>query len=137
MAISIVGLGVASTVGALTKINSVAGMSRNSTGAYTVAMNQIDRILSASPFNPQNKNDDGTANPQIPAVLTLGLTTTLDVPVYKDPVNGVVVPGTMDTQIQDISSSTVFMYRATVTVKYRYLNRNYAFSMSTIRSSDK
>ncbi len=64
VAISVLGIGVASTVGALTKFNSIAATSRNATGAYTVVMNQIDLFQSMSPFNPQKNNDDGTL--QIP-----------------------------------------------------------------------
>ena len=58
--ISVLGLGVASTVGALTKFNSVASSSRNATGAYTVVMNQVDLFQSMMPFNPQKTNDDGS-----------------------------------------------------------------------------
>lgn len=150
VAISIIGVGAASTVGALTKINAFASASRNSTGAYTAAMNQIDKILSASPFVPQNKNSDGTAAPQIPAVLTVGTTTQNNIPIYKDPTDGVIVPGVMETTVTDISntSTPVYMYRVAVTVAYQYLGRGpvwsatrnrweYQFSMSTVRASDK
>lgn len=37
---------------ALTKADSIASSSRNSTGAYSVALKQIDWIQSVSPFNP-------------------------------------------------------------------------------------
>jgi hypothetical protein len=50
----------------------------------------------------------------------------------------------MTTAVSDISSTytngsitfPLTMYRAVVTVTYTYLNRNYSFSMSTIRTSD-
>lgn len=38
---------------ALTKANAIASASRNSTGAYTIALKQIDWIQSVRPFNPQ------------------------------------------------------------------------------------
>ena len=41
VAISVLGIGVASAVGALTKFNSIASISRNATGAYAAVMNQI------------------------------------------------------------------------------------------------
>jgi type II secretory pathway pseudopilin PulG len=140
--IMVLGIGLACTVGALTKFNSIASVARNATGAYTVVMNQIDLIQSDSPFNPQKTNPDGTA--QIPPELQIGTQTQNNVPVYQDPNTGVIVSGTMTTTVTDISSSytsgaTTFpliMYKAVVTITYTYLNRNYSFSMSTIRTSD-
>ena len=140
--VAVLGIGLACVVGALTKFNSIASMARNATGAYTAVMNQIDLIQSDSPFNPQKTNPDGTA--QIPPVLQLGTQTQNNVSVYQDPNTGIIVAGTMTTTVTDISStytsgSTTFplvMYKAVVTINYTYLNRNYSFSMSTIRSSD-
>jgi len=59
VAISVLAIGVASAVGALTKFNSIASISRNATGAYAAVMNQIDLIQSDAPFNPGKKNPDG------------------------------------------------------------------------------
>ena len=140
--ITILGIGVACTAGALTKFNSIASMSRNATGAYTAVMNQIDLIQSDSPFNPQKTNTDGTA--QIPPELQLGTQTRSNVPVYQDPNSGVIVTGTMTTTVTDISSTyttgsitfPMIIYKAVVTINYTYLNRNYSFSMNTIRTSD-
>jgi len=140
--IAVLGIGVACTVGALTKFNSIASMARNATGAYTTVMNQIDLIQSDGPFNPQKTNADGTT--QIPPELQIGTQTSNNVPIYQDPSTGVIVAGTMTTAVTDISStytsgSTTFpltMYKAVVTITYTYLNRNYSFSMSTIRTSD-
>src|SRR6266481_118326 len=142
MGISILGIGITSTVGALTKFNSIASISRNATGAYTAVMNRIDLIQSDSPFNPQKTNPDGSA--QIPPELKIGTQTQNNVSVYQDPNTGVIVSGTMTTAVTDVSStytsgSTTFpltMYKAVVTITYTYLNRNYSFSMSTIRTSD-
>jgi type II secretory pathway pseudopilin PulG len=140
--IAVIGLGAACAVGALTKFNALASTARNATGAYTAVMNQIDLIQSDSPFNPQKTNLDGT--PQIPPELQLGTQTQNNVAVYQDPKTGVIVTGTMTTTVTDISStytngSVTFpltMYKAVVTITYTYLNRNYSFSMSTIRTSD-
>jgi len=101
VSVTLVGIGVASTLGALTKFNSVAATSRNATGASAVLMNQVDLFQSMSPFNPQ-KTASGvdpcggaTPPPQIPKDycnnpptfnMTLG-THTLG---YKDPTTGVV-----------------------------------------------
>jgi type II secretory pathway pseudopilin PulG len=140
--IAVIGLGTACAVGALTRFNSLASTARNATGAYTMAMNQIDLIQSDSPFNPQKTNPDGTA--QIPPELQLGTQTQNNISIYQDPKTGVIVTGTMTTTVTDISSSytngsvtfPMTMYKAAVTVNYTYLNRNYSFSMSTIRTSD-
>lgn len=141
IAIGLIGVGVASSIGALTKVNSIASMSRNATGASTVVMNEIDAILSNGPFNPQKTNKDGTK--QIPPELQLtpaGQPRTKTVAIYKEPTSGVIVGGTMSTTVSDASATyngrSLIMYRATVTVKYTYLNRNYSFSMSTLRASD-
>jgi type II secretory pathway pseudopilin PulG len=140
--IAVLGIGAACAVGALTRFNSLASAARNATGAYTAVMNQIDLIQSDSPFNPQKTNADGTA--QIPPELQIGTHTQTNIPIYQDPKTGVIVSGTMTTAVSDISSTytngsltfPLTMYKAVVTVTYTYLNRNYSFSMSTIRTSD-
>ncbi len=139
---AVISLGAACAVGALTKFNSLASTARNATGAYTAVMNQIDLIQSDSPFNPQKTNPDGSV--QIPPELQLGTHTQNNVSVYQDPKTGVIVTGTMTTTVTDISStysngSVTFpltMYKAVVAINYTYLNRNYSFTMSTIRTSD-
>jgi hypothetical protein len=148
VAISLIGVGVATSLTALLKVNSIACMARNATGAQTFAQNEIDKFLSYSPFNPQKTNlTDGT--PQIPRDpnnyppaydLTLGTHTYTNVPIYKDPDNGVVVTGTITTVISDVSqsynSNAIPMYQAVVTVTYNYLNRTYTSTASTLRVSD-
>src|SRR5207253_2303405 len=148
IAISLIGVGVATSLTALLKVNSIACMARNATGAQTFVQNEIDKFLSYSPFNPQKTNlSDGT--PQIPKDpnnsppaydLTLGTHTYSNVPIYKDPNNGVVVNGTITTVISDASQNyngnAIPMYQALVTVTYRYLNRTYTTAASTLRVSD-
>ncbi|HEV3393061.1 MAG TPA: prepilin-type N-terminal cleavage/methylation domain-containing protein [Chthoniobacterales bacterium] len=154
VAIAVLGLGVATTIGALTKMNAIAATSRNSTGAYTILTNQVDLFQSMSPFNPQKTNSDGTV--QIPKDSSHGSYPTYDmtagthnisvngtdfkVPVYqyKDASGNVVlvVNGTLTTTVTDLSSSLPNTYQAVFTLTYTYLNRNYTYSMSTIRTSD-
>jgi hypothetical protein len=148
VAVSLIGVGVATSLTALLKVNSIACMARNATGAQTFAQNEIDKFLSYSPFNPQKTNlSDGTSqipkdpNNSPPAYdLTLGTHTYSNVPIYKDPDNGVVVNGTITTVISDASQSyngyAIPMYQAVVTVTYRYLNRTYTTTASTLRVSD-
>jgi prepilin-type N-terminal cleavage/methylation domain-containing protein len=133
VAISVLAIGVATTIGALTKINAMAAAGRNTTGAYAVLMNQVDLFQSMSPFNPQKvpQNADPCSGQIPPAqvpkdnchgsyplydmtVTAAGIWrslsvdgTTFNVPVYqyKDPVNGtvVVVQGLLQVQVTDLN----------------------------------
>jgi type II secretory pathway pseudopilin PulG len=140
--VALMGIGVSCTVGALTKLNAIAASARNATGAYTAVMNQIDLIQSDGPFNPQKTNTDGSI--QIPPELQIGAHVQNNVPIYQDPKTGVIVSGTMTTTVSDISSSytsgsttfSLIVYKAVVSITYTYLNRNYSYSMTTIRTSD-
>jgi type II secretory pathway pseudopilin PulG len=157
VAISVLGVGIASTVGALTRMNSLAAVSRNATGAYAVLMNQVDMFQSMSPFNPQKTNQDGT--PQIPkntvnafpmfdmsvtpagtwrSISVDGVSYNVPVYQYSDPNTGtvVVVNGQLQMQVTDLSASIPNTYQALIKITYTYLGRQYSFSMSTIRTSD-
>ena len=136
IAIALVGLGITSTVAVLTKLNAFASANRNETGAYAAAMNQIDLIQSAGPFNPQHKESDGTPTPQIPPVLTVG-TTTNTISIYGETPGKTVVPGTIETKINDASGGGLTMYRASVKVTWQYLGRPYQLDMNTVRASDE
>jgi type II secretory pathway pseudopilin PulG len=126
VAISVLGIGAASTIGALTKFNSFAAMSRNATGAYTVVMNQIDLFESMSPFNPQKTNQDpdpctGQLNTaQIPKD-TCNNPPTYDMTVgthtigYKDPITGVVSNQWPVYQYKDPSTGTTVVVQGTLT----------------------
>lgn len=127
VAIALVGIGVSATIGALTKFNAFASASRNATGAYAAAMNQIDAIESATPFNPPG---------QIPTVLSFGVQPSESVKIYEDADTNVVVSGKRTTTVADVSAGGVTIYRATVRIDYTYLGRDYSFSMRTLRASD-
>jgi type II secretory pathway pseudopilin PulG len=149
--IAVLGIGAASTIGALTKFNSFAAMSRNATGAYTAVMNQIDLYQSMSPFNPQKGQiptyTESSNNPyNLPTYdMTVGTHTIGYVykdasnvtrvnnewPVYqyKDPNTQatIVVKGTLTITVADVSAATApNTYMAVVTVKYDYLNHTRA-----------
>src|SRR6187551_594717 len=69
-------------------VNAYSVSSRLYSEAQAICQNQIDMILSKGPFDLRTN--------RVPAVLTLGTTTTPNVFVYRDPVTGnVVVTGTM------------------------------------------
>jgi type II secretory pathway pseudopilin PulG len=149
VAVVLVGIGITSAITALTKFNAFASVSRNSTGAYSTVMNQIDAIESATPFNPQHLPD-----PQIPDVLKLDTERTggkplkedVSVYLYKDPTPGstsniIIVKGERTTSVNEANQTSngvnLYMRRVKVTVDYTYLSRKYSFSMSTLRASDQ
>jgi hypothetical protein len=156
MAIAVLGIGVASTIGALTKINSIAATNRNCTGAYTVLMNQVDLFQSMSPFNPQKAQIPLDTISSIALYnLTVGAHdistdgTSYNVPVYeyKDANGNVLVvvnaKGPYSTTgqglkvtVTDLSASLPNTYQAVFTITFNYLNKTYTYSMSTIRTSD-
>ena len=127
VAIALIGIGLSTTIGALTKFNTFASQSRNATGAYAAAMNQIDAIQSATPFTPPA---------QIPSILTIGVQPAEVVKIYEDADSNTVVSGTRTTTVADVSAGGVTIYRATVTVNYTYLGRDYSYTMQTLRASD-
>ena len=134
----------ASTVLALVRMNNNAVLSRLQTGASTLAQNRIDLILSEGPFNPQKINKE-TNQPQIPPVLTLGteqIGTSINptLAVYTDPASTDVVRGWMTSTVEDTGTTfngqNLNIYRATVTVFYRYRGTLYNVTMNTTRCSD-
>ena len=127
VATGLIGVGLSTTIAALTKFNAFASQSRNATGAYAAAMNQIDAIQSATPFTPPG---------QIPSVLTLGIQAPETVKIYEDADSNTIVSGRRTTTVADVSSGGVTIYRATVRVNYTYLGRPYSYSMETLRASD-
>lgn len=138
VAIGLFGIAAASSVTALIRMNNNAALSRLQTGASTVAQNRIDLILTDMPFNPQKS--------QIPPELTVGVQTDgtallPTVPVYTDPSTGqVVVRGWMTSTVTNTNTtaggSALNVYRATVTVNYRYRGRTYSVTMETMRCPD-
>ncbi len=152
VALGVLGIGLATTIPALTRTNVFAASARNRTGAETLAQNEIDKFLSYSPFNPQKTNiSDGSIQvPKDPNAtpptydLTIGTHTYTNVPIYRDSQNNIIVSGTLTTVITDVSPTynggaspvTIPLYRAQVTVTYTYLSRNYTLTSSTLRVSD-
>ena len=153
VAVGLIGVGVATTISALTQINSTAANSRNVTGAYTVLMNQVDLFQSMGPFIPQEGQIPvDTNNGGFPTFdMTVSATprqlsvdgTTWNIPVYqyKDASNTVVlvVMGQLTEVVTDLSASTPALpntYQAVFTLTYPYRNHTYTYSMVAIRTSD-
>ncbi|MBV9008543.1 MAG: prepilin-type N-terminal cleavage/methylation domain-containing protein [Verrucomicrobia bacterium] len=146
VAIAVLGIGVASTIGALTQMNSIAATSRNYTGAYTILMNQIDLFQSAAPFNPQ-KNQIPKDSTNTPATydMTIGThaigyqnpstgTVTAAWPIYQDPNTGVLVTGAVTTTVSQ--TTTPNTYQAVFSITYTDRGGTHTWSMTTIRTSD-
>jgi type II secretory pathway pseudopilin PulG len=152
VAISVLGVAVAYIVGTLTRFNTFATLSRNSTGAYEAVMNQIDLFQTVGQFNPQAAQIpvapiEATNNPSNLRAYDLsvgthtigcvyrdntGTVTRVDDkwPVYQyiDPATNqnIVVKGTLTITVTDISGTVPNSYQAVVTVTYDYLNRTQA-----------
>lgn len=130
VAIAVIGVGVASTVGVVTKMNQFAAQSRNMTGANTILQNQVDLFQSTSPF---------------PSVLPYGLsadgvthTIAGQWPIYREDATGnPSVTGTLTIKITQLNAALApNTYQEVVTLSYNYLNRAYSVSMTSIRASD-
>lgn len=136
VAVAVLGLVAGGSIWALSLSNRYASVARLYTGAETVAQNQIDRIMTDSPFNPQLG--------QIPAVLTLGTSSPQTVTIYSEPsgVNGLThtIVGQMVTTVTNTNvitqSQSLNLYSATVVVTYSYRNRNYRVQLNAMRASD-
>ena len=137
VALGLFGITASAAISAMLRMNTNASLSRLQTGASTVAQNQIDLVLSDSPFNPQ-KN-------QIPPELTPGTTNSGNsssptLAVYTDPKTGQQVLGWMTTTVADTGTSlngnALYVYKISVTVSYKYKGRPYSVNMSTLRCSD-
>lgn len=134
VSLAIFGIMAGVTLASLTSMNNRASLSRCQTGASTVAMNQIDLILSMMPFNPQ-KN-------QIPDELkdvrltTDGTEANPTVPIYTDPAtNTVLIRGWIDRSIKEVPNSNGLV-QATIRVSYKYRGKKYFVEMYTMRSPD-
>lgn len=156
ISIGVLGVGVACTVGALTKMNEIASTSRNMTSASAAVMSQIDLFQSVGPFIPQNGQiPKDSNNPPLydmtPGTHTIGnqdpttkaVSNQWPVYQYKDSSGNVVVVKTDPTkneglkiQVTDISATVPNTYQAVVTITYTYRNKQYSFSMSALRTSD-
>jgi prepilin-type N-terminal cleavage/methylation domain-containing protein len=159
VAVGVIGIGIATTIGALTQINSTAANSRNVTGAYTVLMNEVDLFQSMSPFQPQESTVPvDTAHGSYPTydmtptatprqISVDGATWIVPIYEYKDQNNNVIevvtadpaTAGGLTETVTDLSTASPPLpntYQAVFTITYKYRNRTYTYSMTAIRTSD-
>jgi prepilin-type N-terminal cleavage/methylation domain-containing protein len=138
VATALLGLLAGSAIWALTQANNYASIARLYTGAETAAQNQIDLILTESPFNPQ------ADPPQIPPPLTLGTSAAQTVTIYTEPAGAGgqthTVTGQMITTVTANNLVTqgqnLNLYSATVVVTYTYRSKVYRVQLNAMRASD-
>ena len=114
-----------SVVPAMLQMNTTAMASRLTTMATLLALNQIELAQTDSPFSPP----DG----QIPVGLTPGEQTS-PVIIYDDPNWDQTVSGTLTTTVE--VTAYPYVHKVTVTVRYKFRNRDYVVSMHSLRASD-
>ena len=117
---------------AFSQMNRLASVARLYTAAQFIVQSNIDTIQNDTPFIPQSG--------QIPSELTVGVTSSNNVPIYVDPAtNNTVVSGTLTTTVSNISNAslTEYAYLATVQLAYTYRSTTYQVVESTIRGSDQ
>ena len=138
VATTLLGLLAGSAIWALTQANNYASIARLYTGAETAAQNQIDLILTDSPFNPQNDPA------QVPASIALGLHAPQTVTLYSEPagadgqahaVTGQLVTTVTNTNVV-IQGQNLNLYSATVVVTYTYRSKAYRVQLNAMRASD-
>ncbi|MGI8889589.1 MAG: type II secretion system protein [Chthoniobacterales bacterium] len=140
---ALLGLLAGGSIWALTQANNYASINRLYTGAETVAQNRIDKILTDSPFNPQND--------EIPSVIKVPLdgggtsTDTTNPEIYNEPkpANGVahIIYGTLTTTITKVNAVgkagiDLNLYCATVVVNYSFRGKAYRVQLNAMRASD-
>ena len=133
VALGVIGLFASSAMWALVMMNNRAAVARLTTGALTVAQNQVDLMFCDAPYNPQKS--------QVPPELAVGTQIQTNVPIYTDPVtNNVVVSGTITSTVADTGTTyggySLNVYTITVTVSYQFRGNNYQITINTMRTSD-
>jgi type II secretory pathway pseudopilin PulG len=116
--------------------NRQATVNRLYTLAQEMARDQIDRLETVGPYNPQFPAPLG---PQIPTDLVLdsvrGGPATQTLTLYADPASGkTIATATLTTSITDTNSLNT--RAASVTVSYTFSGRSYTVRMNTLRTSD-
>ena len=146
--ILIISIIAASIIWGLNQLNYYATVSRLYTAAQTLAQNQIDLILTKSPYDPA-QGLYPTPNVLRTDVETYWsdaagniYTSSRSVPIYTDPgTGGAIVNGTIETSITSptfaISGTNLNLKQAVVNVKYTFRKRNYVVTMNTMRAPDQ
>ena len=163
---AILGLVSGSIIYGLNQLNHFSTVNRLYTAAQTLAQNHIDLILTMGPYDPtQGKYPapvtcgTGTATNTIlrtdqpyyynPASTNCPISVTeTKVTLYRDPMSPATaapIEATIRTTVTDTGNTvnvagvptSLDLRRATVTVAYKFRNRDYSVVMETMRTSDQ
>jgi prepilin-type N-terminal cleavage/methylation domain-containing protein len=144
VATALLGLVAGGAIWALTQANNYASVSRLYTGAETVAQNQIDYLLTDSPFNPQS-DQWGSTNEWKEGTVQVTPSDANPPKIYSEPdKNGNfthVIYGTLTTTVQKVSNvknvpDDETLYSATVTVTYTFRGKDYRVQLNAMRAPD-
>ncbi len=131
VSIGILGLISTGVIALMLLMNTNATVSRLQTLATIAALNQVELVSTDAPFSPPDS--------QIPVELKLGNQMS-SILVYDDPNADSFITGTMTTTVDDPNyfqnGNNLNLRRVSVTVAYKFRNRNYVVRMHTIRASD-
>jgi prepilin-type N-terminal cleavage/methylation domain-containing protein len=137
ISLAVISLMAATAFGAFHRANRNAMVARLYTLANTLARDEIDRLQTVAPFNPQNATWLGGA--QIPPELMLdsarGGPRVQDLPLYIDPLTDeATTRATVTTSITDVGSLATRACR--VSVAFEFAGRSHEVRMNTLRTSD-
>jgi prepilin-type N-terminal cleavage/methylation domain-containing protein len=135
VATALLGLMAGSAIWALSQANNYASIARLYTGAENAAQNQIDLILTDSPFNPQS------SPPEVPVELQVGASAAQTVTIYTDPSNLLaIITGQMVTTVTKntitVNGIDLNLYSASVVVTYTFRSKPYRVQLNAMRASD-
>lgn len=137
VAVALLGLVAGGAIWSLTQANNYAAIARLYTGAETAAQNQIDYLLTDSPFNPQSSQFGSTNEWAVGSTIQA-------VTIYTEPAGADnrahAVTGQMTTTITSnnvvTKSQNLNLYSATVVVTYTYRSKSYRVQLNAMRASD-
>lgn len=137
ISLALLSLLAASAFTALESANRQAMTTRLYTLAGTMARDQVDRLQTLGPFNPQQPAALGGA--QIPPELALDSTRggpqVDNVTLYTDPAsNKALVTARMTTSVTDAGAQNARAIR--VQVDFQFRGRNHKVQLGTLRTSD-
>lgn len=135
--IAVLSLLAAAAYGAMLSANRQAMVNRLYTLAESNARDQLDRLLTVAPFNPQNPASLGGA--QVPAELVLdssrGGPLVEDIPLYTDPkTNVTLVTARRTTSVTDAGNYNARAIR--VQMDFQFISRSHQVVLNTLRTSD-
>ncbi|MFQ3577904.1 MAG: type II secretion system protein [Verrucomicrobiia bacterium] len=137
VSLALLGMVIASSLTALSLLNSNAMVNRNQVAAMALMQDRIEQFLSI-PY---------TGNPAPGSPLAIGVTTETGIPIVINQTNNQpLVTGTLQIRVTDGARdaagnvipgrNNLQLRRATFTLTYRSGNRNYTLTQTALRAND-